>query len=83
MSSLIDELTETIRTFGISKNEKEFELSLDDIMSRLDIGSSDKDKHWELLRENYSKLKYLYEVINFYHLPVIGTKFKNSLVLFM
>jgi hypothetical protein len=79
MSNIIDELTETIRAFGISNDKKEFELSLDAIMSRLDIGSSENDEQWDMLRENYSKLKYLYEVINFYHLPVVGTKFIEKL----
>jgi hypothetical protein len=81
--SVIDALTESIHRFVLGQNEKSFENDLDFIMSKMDnIEIEDTDQHWEDLQKNYSKLRYLYEVINFYHLPT-SIKFIQSLKLFM
>jgi hypothetical protein len=81
---IIDELSESIRKFAIKKNEKEYANEMDilmDKMNSIDL-SHDSNKNWKVLKVNYSKLKYLYELINFYHFEN-QEKFSKSLDRFM
>lgn len=87
MSSLaneIDDLSDIIKNFGITKNKNKFEDDLENIMLKLDNVQieKDSDEEWESLQSNYSKIKYLYETINFYNIP-LESKFINSLKKFM
>lgn len=81
-SSVIDELTTVIQRFVIIQNETRFESELSFICSKMESVEFEKDEKWEILQNNYSKLKYLYEVVNFYYLPNDG-KFIKTLNLFM
>jgi hypothetical protein len=82
MVCIIEELTETVRLFAISQNEQCFEDQLDVLVLKMKkMNSGDYEERWDTLRENYSKLKYLYEIINFYHIE--SSKFMESLGVFM
>jgi len=84
MDSIIDSLTQSIQKFGIYKNEDVFDDELVMLMRRMDsVEISDNlDQNWEILQQNYSKLIYLHEMINFYYLPE-KSKFIESLTMFM
>lgn len=89
MDTIINALTISISEFGISRNEYNFNNDLDSIMDKLkhtnitEINENEEaDKRWNVLKSNYSKLKYLYELINFYNLPTEG-RFIQSLSIFM
>jgi len=82
---IVDALTMSICKFGISQNQEQFDDDIDCLMSKMnqvELSPDDVDQQWELLKSNYSKLKYLSELINFYHLPTEG-KFSDSLKVFM
>jgi len=84
LPSIIDSLVDSVQRFGFSLNEKKLDSELDLLMLRMDNVQVDmeSEEEWEDLQSNYSKLKYLYELINFYNLPTEG-KFINSLEKFM
>ena len=80
---VIDALTESIRKFGVTRDEQRFDDELDFIISKMkNLDHSDSECEWEKLQNIYSKLKYLDEMINFYNLPNEG-KFIESLKVFM
>jgi len=74
----IDALCNSIQRFGVTQNENVFDFELNDIMSKMNI--TEENDHWEDLQKNYSKLKYLSELINFYNLP---SSFRKNLSIFM
>jgi len=74
----IDALCNSIQRFGVTQNENVFDFELNDIMSKMNI--TEENDHWEDLQKNYSKLKYLSELINFYNLP---SSFRKNLSVFM
>ena len=83
LPNIIDALSESIQRFGITRNEKTFDEQLDFIISKMNNKELlDDDEDWKVLQTNYSKLKYLYEIINFYNVPTSG-KFIESLKIFM
>jgi hypothetical protein len=66
----MDLLIKSIEHFAISQNEKTFDSCLDEIIFRVNnLYTADSEFEWETLRENYSKIKYLNEVLNFYYVP--------------
>ena len=83
---MIDALSESIQRFGISKNKTDFDDQLDFIMTKMKkIEIELTDEHWVTLKSNYSKLKYLNEIINCYGKEYRDTKgkFIQSLTVFM
>ena len=84
--TIIDSLVNSIERFGISQNENRFNSELDDLMGKMGTVNIHEIEHeeieWEHLKNNYSKLKYLYEIVNYYNVPTEG-KFIQSLSLFM
>jgi len=85
--NVIDELSNSIRKFGVSRNENRFDTELNYIMDKMNnVGIFSETEcieiEWVHLKSNYSKIKYLYETINFYHIPD-GGKFISSLKRFM
>ena len=83
MSNVIDALTESVRKFGVSQDTNTFNTELDFIMTKIKkVDLDNEDIHWEHLQSDYSKMKYLYELINFYNVPT-GNKFRESLKKFM
>ena len=84
--TIIDSLTLSIQNFGITKNEKSFDDDLDSIISKMvklnhNSDYYDTSEQWEILQSNYSKLKYLYELI--FKCGYSEIKFIQSLSLFM
>ena len=66
---------------------KKFDEGLDELISNLKIKEeSDPNEEWDTLSENYSKLKHLHRLINFYKIKENGIdtlKFKKCLNLFL
>ena len=82
LPSVIDELSNSIEKFGISGNRQIFDDELSDIVSKMNhVNVGDENENWEILQENYSKLKYLYGLINLYNLN--DDKFTTQLSIFM
>jgi hypothetical protein len=81
-SSVIEAITQSIQKFGIIRNETVFESELDFIVSKMETVKVEVEDNWDILQSNYSKLKYLSELINFYNLPTDG-KFVESFSKFM
>ena len=80
---IIDALCKSVESFGIGKNEKKFETDLDILLNKMNtIEIADGDEEWEILQSNYSKLKYLYDIVHFYNIALEG-KFMESLDKFM
>ena len=79
----MESLIGIIQKFGITQDEMYLDNSLDHLIENFDkLSNNDADDEWERLKSNYSKLKYLNELINFYHIPDL-TKFKITLGKFM
>lgn len=85
LPDVIDNLSESIRTFAITSNQERFDNELDFIMNKMntvEIDTEDSDEQWDTLRLNYSRLKYLNETVNHFNLPTEG-KFIESIKRFM
>ena len=71
-SSVIDALTDSIERFGVRRNEDFLEHELNCLINVFDkVGIETTDK-WEVLQDNYSKLIYLKQLVNFYNMPAEG-----------
>ena len=81
-SSVIDALTDRLQRFGVTQDENYLDIELDYIVNKMTCVKVEVDDKWDILQENYSKLKYLYELVNFYNMPTEG-KFIKSLEKFM
>ena len=80
---VIDSLCKSIESFGINKIPEQFDNDLDLLMDKMqNIEIYDPTEQWKLLQNNYSRLKYLYEIINFYNIKIEG-KFESSIGKFM
>lgn len=86
LPGVIDALTSSIELFGLTQNEKHFDKDLDTLVNIMKVVSIDKEaesqKNYTELKANYTKLKYLHELINFYNMPITG-KFIDTLEVFM
>jgi hypothetical protein len=84
MADIIDQLSESIRKFAVTSNQERFDDELDFIMGKMKNVEIDEvsDEHWDTLRVNYTRLKYLNEIINHFNLPTEG-KFIESIKKFM
>lgn len=66
----MDELLQKLAVFNITRDEKQFDTDIDDIITRLsDQRLEDHDYQWNKLCENYSKIKYLDNIIKNYYIP--------------
>jgi hypothetical protein len=72
----MDDLITVIQNFGITQNDEYLDRSLDKIKY------TDADCEWETLKSNYSKLKYLSQLFNFYYIPYYN-KFTRTLNKFL
>lgn len=62
-------LIKSIENFAISQNEQTFDSCLDEIIFRVNgLYTVDAEFEWTSLQENYSKIKYLSELLNFYNI---------------
>jgi hypothetical protein len=65
----MDELIISIQNFAITQNEQRFDDCLDTIIARVgSLYTQDADFEWENLKQNFSKIKYLNELLNFYNI---------------
>lgn len=62
----MDFLIDRLHAFAITKNEQTFNDSIDQLISHLKINETDSDQEWETLKNNYSNIKYIYELLNHY-----------------
>lgn len=78
----MDSLINSLEKFSLTKDEKSFEDSLDDIIGKLKNNSiDDPDKEWEDLASNFNKLRYLKDLINSF--DILPQFFMNPLRIFM
>jgi hypothetical protein len=80
LPNVIDQLSESIRKFAVTSNQERFDDELDFIMGKMKNVEIDEesDQHWDTLRVNYTRLRYLSETINHFNLPTEG-KFIESI----
>jgi hypothetical protein len=81
-SSIIDALTDSIQRFIVIQDPNRFDSELNFIVGKMSDVKVETDDKWEILQANYSRLKYLHEVVNHYNLPTEGT-FVSALHRFM
>jgi hypothetical protein len=75
----MDKLIETINQFTINETD----LSFDHVMEELsNLKTIDFDYEWHLITSNYSKLRYLNDIIKNFYIPE-SDKFLESLTSFM
>ena len=72
MNNVIDALIDSIQQFGITRDENNFESQLNYIMLKMDTVTIEIEDNWGILQANYSNLKYIYELCNFYKMPTEG-----------
>lgn len=84
LPNVIDSLSESIRKFAVTSDKERFDDELDFIMGKMKTVEIDEesDEQWDALRVNYTRLKYLNEIINHFNLPTEG-KFIESIKKFM
>jgi len=78
----MDNLIKSLEYFAISKNKKLFNEDIDFIISTIKLEDEDPDREWELLKSNYSKLRYIYQLLNHYHY-ILPDNFFNLLRIFI
>jgi hypothetical protein len=82
--NLLDSLINSISRFGITNETDKFNDELDILVSKMQTVDilEDPDEQWEILKTNYRKIKYIYELINFHNLHC-ELKFLESLDKFL
>ena len=82
--NLLDSLILSISSFGISNKTDKFNDELDILVSKMQTVDmlEDPDEQWEILKTNYRKIKFIYELINFHNLHC-ELKFLQSLDKFL
>ena len=82
--NLLDSLINSISRFGITNETDKFNDELDVLVSKMQTVDilEDPDEQWEILKTNYRKIKYIYELINFHNLHC-ELKFLESLDKFL
>ena len=79
----MDSLLEKLAVFNITRDEDQFNTDIDDVIDRLNCNLlEDHDYQWNKICENYSKLKYLDDIIKNYYIPE-SDKFLVALDRFM
>ena len=76
----MDSLIKTLESFNIHKNEQQFNIELDSVIDSFE--NLNKCDEWITLKLNYSKIRYLNELIDNFYIPN-SEKFLKSLDLFM
>jgi nitrogen regulatory protein PII-like uncharacterized protein len=64
----MDEFIQSFQQFSVTNDKEKFEESLEDVICKLNE-LNDLDAEWKTLRSNYSKLKYLHELVEKYYIP--------------
>jgi uncharacterized UPF0160 family protein len=80
----MDSLIKSIKKFSITNNSDEFEKSLDSVIDKMEYLKTEENCEWELLKLNYSKLRYLNHTLGKSNLTLESNKkFLFSLSRFM
>jgi len=82
----MNSLIKSLEIFAINKDEETFDNNIDNIMSNLKLNEeeeeeNDPDYEWELLKSEYSKIRYICQLLNHYHY-ILPPKFFNLLKIF-
>ena len=79
-------LIEKLHVFSITHDDKKFNESVDYLLQfefeKASMSEVDQDTQWELLKRNYSNLKYINELLNCYNYK-LNIKFYNLLDKFL
>ena len=79
----MDQIIETINQFTIDNNDMDIDNSFDIVMGKLfTLDTVDFDYEWHLITSNYSKLRYLNDIVKNFYVPETD-KFLESLGNFM
>jgi len=79
----MDQIIETINQFTIDNNDMDIDKSFDIVMGKLfTLDTVDFDYEWHLITSNYSKLRYLNDIVKNFYVPETD-KFLDSLTSFM
>ena len=79
----MDQIIETINQFTIDNNDMDIDKSFDIVMGKLfTLDTVDFDYEWHLITSNYSKLRYLNDIVKNFYVPETD-KFLESLSKFM
>ena len=80
----MDSLIKSIKKFSITNDVNEFESSLDSVITKMESLKTEENLEWELLKLNYSKLRYLNHTLEKSNLNLESNKkFLFSLRYFM
>jgi hypothetical protein len=77
----MDDFINSFEKFSVNSNKEEFEDSLNDVISKLDK-INNIDQEWVELKSNFSKLTYLFNLVDKYYIPE-SEKFLESLEKFL
>jgi hypothetical protein len=65
MEYILESLTHTLRRFAISHDETRFDDELETIMKKMNtVDLEDTEENWKSFKNNYAKIRYLFEFIN-------------------
>jgi len=75
----MDELILSLRKFNFSKNKKDFQSDLDYVIKQFDKQELEDDYEWDILKENYSKIIYLNNLVKEYINNLTIKKINNDI----
>jgi hypothetical protein len=66
----MDALINSLESFRFTNNKTQFDIDLDNVINKFNEQSiPDPNQEWETICSNYSKIKYLDEMIKFFYIP--------------
>ena len=66
----MDSLIDSLESFRFSNNKTQFEIDLDNVINQFKQQTiPDTNLEWETICSNYSKIKYLDEMIKYFYIP--------------
>jgi len=80
----MEHLINMMETFALTKDKTKFNYSIDRLTDfyKLNIKEFDSSEEWEYLKQNYSNLRYIHELMNHYNYD-LNKNFYDLLSLFM
>ena len=75
-------LINMLETFAITKNETVFNYSINNLTDFYKLNITDSNEEWKYLKNNYSNLRYIHELMNHYNYN-LNKNFYDLLSLFM
>ena len=66
----MDALIDSLESFRFSNNKTQFDIDLDNVINQFKQQTiPDTDQEWDTICSNYSKIKYLDEMIKYFYIP--------------